>query len=229
VGLHIHGWKSLFEKSGVEFRSSPTFWGTGSVALPCPDDCGHEVPISAYSESELRKVVRTSLDVLERQGFGRPTTFRAGGWLATPTVQNAIRAEGLTTDSSAVPAQFLQPRLGSKPLYAWVRELWPQLTPTTQPFVLHTTQGDLKELPDNGALADYMSADQMIAVFRQGMAYADAHPGQSALVHIGFHQETAAQYLPRVRQALQVIQAELANLRSMHSGQNSVHSADACR
>jgi hypothetical protein len=80
-GLHIHGWKRLFEAAGVTFRATPTFWGEGrGLSDDCSQDCGHEVPISAYTEDELRKVVHFSLDTLETNGFTRAKSFRCGGW-----------------------------------------------------------------------------------------------------------------------------------------------------
>jgi hypothetical protein len=81
--LHIHGWRRLFEASGLTFRNTPTFWGTtiDPRSRECLDDCGHEVPISLYTTDELRKVVNFSLDTLEQNGFGRAKSFRCGGWM----------------------------------------------------------------------------------------------------------------------------------------------------
>src|SRR5436190_2161483 len=42
-GLHIHGWKKLFEAAGTTFINSPTFWGTSLRPNECFYDCGHEV------------------------------------------------------------------------------------------------------------------------------------------------------------------------------------------
>ncbi|MEO6574438.1 MAG: hypothetical protein ABIP89_11400, partial [Polyangiaceae bacterium] len=103
-GLHIHGWKRLFQAAGVTFRATPTFWGgTNQLSNDCAFDCGHEVPISAYTTSELRKVVKFSLDTLEANGFGRAKSFRAGGWIAKPNVRDALAAEGIRFENSAVP------------------------------------------------------------------------------------------------------------------------------
>src|SRR5262249_22646236 len=128
-GLHIHGWKSLFESAGVTFKNTPTFWGTTLSPAECISDCGHEVPISEYSTDELRKVVKFSLDTLQANGFGRATSFRTGGWMLKPSVRDAIAAEGIKWDHSAVPVQFLQPKLGAYPLYSWLGALWPTTTP----------------------------------------------------------------------------------------------------
>ena len=85
-GLHIHGWRTLFEKSGVSYKPGPS-WVQDKV-LPLAKmnqqyesgmDFGHDVPISAYSVEELRSVVRCSLDIFKRYDFRRPKSFRAGG------------------------------------------------------------------------------------------------------------------------------------------------------
>jgi hypothetical protein len=47
LGLHIHGWKRLFEAAGVSYRPSPTFRGPDESGPACDYDCGHAVPISA--------------------------------------------------------------------------------------------------------------------------------------------------------------------------------------
>lgn len=203
LGLHIHGWKSLFEASGVEFRSGPTAWG--NEIGDCSDDCGHEVAINAYSTEELRKVVRYSLDTLDHFGFGRAQSFRAGAWLATRNVLDAISAEGLLVDSSAVPAKFLRSEIGDSPLYRWVASLWHGITPASQPTYLETASGRILEMPDNGALADYMGADEMAAELQVATNLLKQNPNRDVWIQIGFHQETATQYLPRVRQALHTI------------------------
>jgi len=212
-GLHIHGWKRLFDASAVTFRGSPTFWGTtiDPKSRECLDDCGHEVPISLYSSDELRRVVRFSLDTLEANGFGRAKSFRCGGWIAKPAVRDAVAAEGLTYEHSEVPVAFLEAKLGGLPLFAWLSEVWPTATPLSQPHFLPTSTTSLVEVPDNGALADYVVAQQMIDVFEKNKAeLLRRRTQQSRVVSIGFHQETAAMFLPQVTLALDKILAEVA-------------------
>ena len=207
-GLHIHGWKRLFEASGAKFINTPTFWGTTLPPQACLDDCGHEVPISLYSTEELRKVVKFSLDKLESQGFGRAKSFRCGGWMAKQSVRDAVALEGLTQEHSAVPTQFLEPKLGDTPVYGWLSELWAGITPTSQPYTVKAQSHDLVEVPDNGALADYMSADQMVDVFHQNVAAYKKDPSKNVVVSVGFHTETAASYLPTLEAALDCFYVE---------------------
>ena len=203
--LHIHGWKRLFEASGLTFRASPTFWGTSldATGRECIDDCGHEVPISLYTSEELRKVVKFSLDTLEGNGFGRAKSFRCGGWMAKPNVRDAVAAEGLTYEHSAVPTVFLKPKLGTMPVYSWLSDLWQGTTNVSQPYTIATTTTPLTEVPDNGALADYVSTEQMMDTFEANKAAFLADRKKNVVVSVGFHEETAASYIPQLEAALQ--------------------------
>jgi hypothetical protein len=214
--LHIHGWKRLFEASGLTFRASPTFWGTSLDAhgRECIDDCGHEVPISLYTSEELRKVVKFSLDTLEGNGLGRARSFRCGGWMAKTNVRDAIAAEGLKYEHSAVPPVFLQPKLGTMPIYSWLSELWQGTTNVSQPYTLATSTTPLTEVPDNGALADYVSTQQMMDTFEANKAAFLKDRSKNVVVSVGFHEETAATYLPQLEAALQRMydEAKAANI-----------------
>lgn len=208
LGLHVHGWKRLVEASGVKFRTQPNFWGRAWLQNDCSYDCGHEVSIGAYTEPELEKIIATSMGILEKNGFPRAKSFRAGGWMASPAVRQALVVEGIRWDSSAVPREHLASELGALPLLDWVGTTWKGTTSTTQPYAIATPAGELDELPDNGALADYMTADEMVAVFRANVDEWRKDTKQTRVVGIGFHQETAADYVPRVRSALERIKAE---------------------
>lgn len=209
-GLHIHGWKRLVEASGVTFRKTPSFWGPQyPLQNDCNFDCGHEIAISAYSEPEMETIVRFSIDTLSSNGLGHAKSFRAGGWMASDSVRQAIVHEGIVWDSSAVPSTFLAGELHGLPLLDWVGTMWKGTNDTSQGYAIQTAKGTLKELPDNGALADYVTADEMFQTFVDNAAALEKDHVTRTMV-IGFHQETAAKYLPRVKDALQRIFAKAA-------------------
>lgn len=209
-GLHIHGWKRLVEASGVTFRSKPSFWGPQyPVQGDCSFDCGHEIAISAYTEPEMENIVRFSIDKLYANGLGRAKSFRAGGWMANENVRQAIAHEGITWDSSAVPSTFLAGELHGLPLLDWVATMWKGTNATSQPYAISTPAGTLDELPDNGALADYVTADEMFQTFLDHEA-AFKKDNKTRTLVIGFHEETAAKYIYRVKDALQRIEARAA-------------------
>ncbi len=202
LGLHIHGWKRLFEASGVAFRTTPTFWGTPVLEDSCSFDCGHEVPISAYNTGELQSVIRTSNATLRANGFAIGKSFRAGGWMATTSVREALTAEGFTVDSSAANVALLSDELVGLPVLGWLKNLWGSVQSTSQPYAIATRSGSLKEIPDNGALADYATSAEMVTVFQAHKARLKLSPTKNTVMSIGFHQETAKTYLPRVTSAI---------------------------
>lgn len=206
-GLHIHGWKSLFEAAGVTHRRSPNWIPNGQPLTDeeCAYDCGHTIPITAYTQSELRQVINYSIQVLTDHGYNRPYSFRAGGWVSSDALLQALAAEGITSDSSAVHTDFLKPKLSQYNLYTWLVDTWPNITPTSQPYV---TQQGVWEFPDNGALADYMTYGNMVGVLNNNLKQLNESTDTNTLyVVVGFHQETAAAYGSRIRQLLSAVRS----------------------
>lgn len=196
IGLHVHADAHLLRAAGVAPKQFPS-WNN------LPDESGHSVPLSAFSEEEVRRVVAGSCRILEQQGFERPTAFRAGGWHAGGHVMSALAAEGFAVDSSEVPTDWLPRHFGEVP------ELWPDATRLSQPYHL---EGGLVEVPDNGCLADYVTAEQMVDTFK-AVAQAGRREARPAVLSLGFHQETAAKFLPRLRDALLEIELRAAMQR----------------
>jgi hypothetical protein len=207
-GLHIHGWKSLFEAAGVNYRNSPSFFGAAPRSI-CSVDCGHDIKISAYSVSELRKVIRYSTDLLQKQGFDRPRSFRAGGWMATKEVLQALSKEGLTLDSSALPAHHLDSS-PSRHLQNLVKATWPSTEDTTQPYEMSFGSNKIVELPDNGCLADYMTPRQTLETVKKNVELWRQDQKREIYVTIGFHHESATTYLPRFTKTIELIKAYAA-------------------
>ncbi len=205
-GLHIHAWRSLVQAAGVQFRIGPSFVDQDVDLSACGDDCGVDVALNAYGDLELRKIIRTSVQILQNQGFQRAVSFRAGGWQADDTVLNALAAEGFTLDSSATYAPYLREAWGEYNLYPFVGQLWPQTTPTSQPYRYQTKAGlSIVELPNNGCLADYMTGAAMLKAFVKNANILKRNPSQNQYLSIGFHQETAADYLPQLRSGIDQI------------------------
>ena len=206
TGLHIHSWKSLVENSGVSYRHfpkwTPRVYHDSQVRACSFSDCGHEVPLWAYSFPEIRQIIRFSKNTLEHYGFGRAVSFRAGGWMASPEVIAALGAEGFRFDSSAVPADLFRSQLDGYSIPAWVRQLWPGTTLLSQPYQLDAGNFEIFEMPDNGCLADYTTANDMMEVFNKNLAVWRADPDQNIFIHFGFHQETAQFYLVRIADVL---------------------------
>ena len=200
IGLHVHADNHLLHSSGVTPKRYPS-WDN------LPDMTGHSVPLSTFSEDEVRQIVAFSCRTLVQQGFDRPRAFRAGGWHAGDRVLSALAAEGFLSDSSEVPTDYLPPNFGD------VEELWPDATRLSQPYRL---DAGVVEVPNNGCLADYVTSDEMVESFAAVAGTAAGRPGSQqppAVLSLGFHQETAAKFLPRLRDALHEIEERAATER----------------
>ena len=199
IGLHVHADNHLLHAAGVAPKRFPS-WDH------LPDMTGHSVPLSSFSEDEVRQIVAFSCRTLVQQGFDRPRAFRAGGWHASGSVLRALDAQGFVTDSSEVPPDYLPGNFGI------VQDLWPNATRVSQPRRLNV-DGGLVEVPNNGCLADYVTSEEMLDSFAAVASAAAGNPcssQQPAVLSLGFHQETAAKFLPRLREALHQIEERAA-------------------
>lgn len=205
LGLHIHALENLLEVAGVPFREDVTYWGM-QQSQPFNGLKGHDVPLSLFTVDEMRRLTQKSLEILRRAGFHEIQSFRAGGWIASPAVLEAIRREGLLVDSSAVSTEILASVVRKdQPLYMINKELWPDQTPFKyQPYEINTSAGTVLEFPNNIGLADYISARDAFAFFEK-MVEQNFGKTKTVIFHFGFHQETAKTYLPVVRTLLNKI------------------------
>jgi hypothetical protein len=201
IGLHIHGWKSQFETAGVKFRNSPSF-NTGSEILPSVEDIGHDIPISEYNTEELVKVIQHSKEIFKKANWGVPKNFRCGGWISKPNVLKALELEGFVGDYSAVPCEFLDGKRKANFLHDWLKLLWSDITPLTQPYKI----GNIIEWPNNGCLADYVTGEEMLQTFVKNWEEYQKSGSKGWYVSFGFHQETAEKFIKNIREAIDLIQ-----------------------
>lgn len=202
-GLHLHGWQSLVESSGVEFRSGPTFLELEPLDEGV-EDAGVDVDIRAYTVDELQAMIVKSKELLEESGVKVGTSFRAGGWLGGANVLEAIRREGFQVDSSAVNTAAIDGFAG-KPLLPMLRQLWPGISNKSQPFLVETPAGSLLEMPNTGSLADFTTVDAMVDHFDDAVRELDS---EDRFVHIGFHQESAERFAPLIIEAINEIKMQ---------------------
>lgn len=201
-GLHLHGWKSLVERCELSYKSAPSFAGTTEE---CPEDadCGYTVSLEyAYSEHELTILVGCSVDLLVQQGFRWPKSFRAGGWQFGPKLAGAIHKNGFVLDSSRTVPQLIASNWHEESeLVRMVKALHADSSILDQPFDLLP---GLTELPNNASLADYTRAEELVEIFKTLVAN-----GKSVMV-LGFHQESAFNYLDRLADAIPRMQQAAA-------------------
>jgi hypothetical protein len=206
LAVHLHAWRSLAKAGGLEPKLSPSFLTGTDKLLEFEDgDVGFDTDLDAYGVSELRVLLRTSRRLLEQLHLSVSKTFRAGGYLGTPKVLQAIREEGFTVDSSATDFRQLDERK-DEVLPRRIQAIWPGVETTTQPWLVRALGGGLLEMPI-AAFADYATADEIIAVFDAAHARLQKDPSRDVFVVVGFHQETAHEFASRLRDAMQKLRA----------------------
>jgi predicted deacetylase len=201
LAIHLHAWKSLAEAAKVEPKLSPSFLTGTDKLLDFDDgDKGFDVDLDVYSEQELRALVHTSQQLLAQTKLPVSKSFRAGGYLGTPKVMQALRDEGFTVDSSAT--DYRQPDAQKfVNLPKRIREVWPKIDSTTQPFVVDPAKGPLLEMPI-AATGDYVDVAALAGVLDAAYARLQTDPDRDQFVVLGFNQETAAGFAPLLGQAL---------------------------
>ncbi len=169
VGLHIHPYCNFVDVTGVTCRTSPTY-ATSWRGV------GYTVPSTAYEEDEYLAMLRAADALFEAHGLGKPTAFRAGGWAADERILRALATDGFLVDSSACNWRRMEEwrDVPGASLYPLAMSLWGPIDDVSQPYYPgeHDAARDaaphlsILELPDNGILADYVSADEMIEILR---------------------------------------------------------------
>ena len=204
LAVHLHAWRSLAKASGVEPKLSPSFLtGTDEVLAFEDGDAGFDTDLDVYTVAELRAILRTSRALLQQTWIPISNTFRAGGYLATPKVMQAIHDEGFTVDSSAIDDRHLDQPIDN-PWPMRLEEIWPAAKTKTRPFFVETPSGPLLEMPI-GAIADYATTEEIATVLDRAHAELEKTPDRDVFVVLGFHLETASSFARRLTDALEAI------------------------
>ncbi|MCX5742482.1 MAG: hypothetical protein NT062_08305 [Proteobacteria bacterium] len=214
IGLHVHPRCSFVEAAGLTCRTARSF------AYANGDPTGYTVYLGSYTQPELETMFAKADELFVAHGLGKPTSFRAGGWTAELHVMKALEAAGHVADSSGCNWAKLEEweHHAGASLFQWNAEHWAPIDATSQPYYPQTTDlladaaphMDILEVPDNGALVDYVSGDEMIGMFRENF------PRGAALAHstmysIGYHPPNFSEaYFARIDQALTEIDRHLA-------------------
>jgi hypothetical protein len=169
IGLHIHPYCNFIETTTVPCRTEP------SLAYADGDLTGYSVVLSSYTEDEFATILKAADALFVDNGLGKPTSFRAGGWSAEAHTLRALASTGYVADTSAVNWARLEEWKGlpGTMLYEWNKEHWATIGDTSQPY--HPNEDDalsseaptlsILQVPDNGALVDYVKAAEMIEIF----------------------------------------------------------------
>lgn len=198
-GLHLHAWKSLLDYCHIPFQVEPSFAPAEESCKP-EKDCGYTVSLElAYSKYDLSRLLACSQQLMVEHGFNKPVYFRAGGWQGGPKLSAALIERQFVWDSSTIAADLLTTRWHiESPLVRMLKGLHPESTALDQPYQVNA---QLMEYPNNGALADYTTTKQIVSLFEDLLKH------DRQVMVLGFHQETAVDYLPRLIDAIPKMQA----------------------
>lgn len=168
IGLHIHARCHFLQSAGVACRSTPSWY------FPNGDSTGLSLFLHSFTTEELEKMLRASDSLFTVNGLPIPRSFRAGGWTADLPVIRALARHGFKVDGSAPNPSRLKEETASLALYAWMDTAWHSISDTSQPFtVIDTASGGalstILEVPDNGALIQYVSVQEMVDIFRKNL------------------------------------------------------------
>ncbi|MEO8698635.1 MAG: hypothetical protein ABI867_01295 [Kofleriaceae bacterium] len=168
IGLHIHPYCNFVEHAGVTcVIDQSTVYGM--------DTTGYTIKVGAYDRTQMGTLLQHAGDLFEQNGLNRPKTFRAGGWTATADTLAALDDKGFTADTSALNWAKIEEWEGvmNGELYRWNMENWGPIGDTSQPYFPNQTDPlstaapalALLEVPDNGAMIDYVTLPEMNALF----------------------------------------------------------------
>lgn len=212
IGLHVHPYCNFVTTAGVTCRTSPSF-------AKASDPTGYTVILGSYTRAELEKLFIKATQLFEANGLGTPTSFRAGGWTSTLDVLKALSTAGHVVDASGANWAKLEEweHVAGAQLYQWNRENWRSLDDDSQPYYPNTNDLlsssaphlDILEVPDNGALVDYVSTNEMVTMFRRH--YAGEPLATTRHYSIGYHPVNFSEsFFTRIDGALAEIDKHLA-------------------
>lgn len=159
IGLHLHMFPDLIEKSGIEPKLSPV-WGGGFTP-------GYDILTTTYNQNEFEQILLSAKDMFYLHGLPEPKSFRAGAWFANIDTLTALQNTGFIIDSSGRSSYVFGTNQTSGPWH---------LTPDTQPYFPSVFDQNnssppptlnIMEIPNNGADDYAFSAQEMIARFDQ--------------------------------------------------------------
>jgi hypothetical protein len=189
LGLHIHPYCNFVTAAGLTCNTMP------SVEYASGDATGYTVECASYSESDFTTLLQYADTLFAAHGLGKPTTFRAGAWTATIDTLHALVADGFVADTSALNWSKVEEwkNVGNDGLWTWNMTHWAPIDDTSQPYypnhddILTAAPPPLPllEVPDNGAMADYVSTQEETDILAHN--WTSGALAQPTTVVYGFH------------------------------------------
>ncbi|MBP9706675.1 MAG: hypothetical protein KBD78_03465 [Oligoflexales bacterium] len=192
ICLHNHSWNGLLQHSGVTPRYKTSYWGQKINTKLCESTaCGHEVPITDYSKSELYKILQSSQQLFQKHFKLTSNCYMAGAWLMSKDLLDVLIAHNFKYDFSYTNLRLLQNRLKAFPLYQMIKTSWIKYELANTPRIIHRPLGWIFEIGVNAASLDYHSNDGLKSLFDLHLAASKAgknlHPFHFSLYQESFH------------------------------------------
>jgi hypothetical protein len=219
IGLHIHPYCHFVESAGQTCITDQ------STVYPTGDDTGYTIKLAAYGHAPMSALLQRAHVIFNERGLGTPTTFRAGGWTADINTLKALADNGYVADTSALNWKYIAEEWEGSELLSWNMMHWNPINDTSQPYypnendVLSGVPSNpmisdllpILEVPDNGVMIDYVSDEEMAAIFNANW---DGAPIATPLsLMMGFHpaQGFGADEYTRVDHLLDLADMHLAS------------------
>jgi hypothetical protein len=199
IGLHIHPYCSFVESAGLRCI-------TDQSTIAADDSTGYSIDVGAYGRRDFGRLLQQASALFEQHGLGRPTTFRAGDWAATSDTLLALADHGFVADSSAINWRRIEELRGTE-LYRLATERWASIGDTSQPYL---SREGILEAPDNGAMVDYVSLEEMQDLFNANW---NGEPlAAPVALTMGFHpaSDVSEEHFSKVDRFLEYADAHLA-------------------
>ncbi|MBN2037800.1 MAG: hypothetical protein JW768_13755 [Chitinispirillaceae bacterium] len=209
TGLHIHPWCHFVHAAGVICITDSSAFDT------LPDSTGYGISCYRYSENDFFRLLTTADSLFLAWGLGKPTSFRAGGWSCALHTMRALSRAGYRVDASGCNVSRMDEVAGA-PSLVWLAQNWHTINDTAQPYYPSATDIadtvpptlDVLEVPDNGVLADYVTAAEMIDIFNRN--WNGVPLSAPRMCSIGYHIDNLDAYIDRLERALAHIDYYLA-------------------
>jgi len=189
TAVHIHPYCNFVDTTTVTCRTTPSCVYIGG------DSTGYTVISAAYTEEQYTILLQAADALFTEHGFDKPTAFRAGAWTSDVSTLKAQVNAGYTVNSDAWNWQRMEEWIGqgNGVFYEWVEEHWWAIDDSSQPYYPSDEDPSIAgepalpilEVPMNGAMADYATADEMIEIF--GTTWPGGALDAPAVYVVGYH------------------------------------------
>ncbi len=189
IGLHVHPRCNFVKLTGLDCLTDSSYFPDYPEGI---DPEGYTIGCNRYSEQEYLAILNCADSIFKANSLGKPTSIRAGGWTHDLENLRALQAADYLVDGSGANTERLHAQLSPK-LEHLLTEFWGHITDSSQPYYPLLSEPSLSgntfllEVPNNGALVDYVTGEEMIDIIGANWAGGVLHSPRQ--VSIGYHSD----------------------------------------